>query len=231
MPAGTHGERWLFTCEHGGRTVPQEYTPLFAGAEAVLGSHRGWDPGALLAFEALAPELADAAFAATTTRLLVDLNRSPRHPKLLSEFTRHLPAQARHDIVARWWTPWRAAVRDQVVTWRDAGYRVRHVSVHSFTPVLDGVARNADIGLLYDPARLPERDWCRHWRELLEARGWRVRLNYPYRGTADGHTTALRRQFPSGYAGVELELNQALFPERHAALCADLAGSLQAWQG
>ena len=231
MPAGVHGERWLFTCEHGGRGVPAEYGALFAGADAVLESHRGWDPGALAVFEALAPALADAAFAATTTRLLVDLNRSLHHPGVFSEFTRPLPGEARREIAARWWRPWRDAVRGQVATWRATGYRVRHFSVHSFTPALDGKVRNADIGLLYDPARRREREWCRRWRELLQGRGWRVRLNYPYRGTADGHTTALRRLFPSGYAGIELELNQALFPARCAALCADLAGSLQARRG
>jgi hypothetical protein len=36
-----------------------------------------------------------------------------------------------------------------------------------------------------------------------------VRLNYPYRGSADGLTTHLRRLHPnSDYAGIEIEVNQ-----------------------
>ena len=35
-------------------------------------------------------------------------------------------------------------------------------------------------------------------------------MNYPYTGTSDGHTTALRGKFPqTRYAGLEFEFNQA----------------------
>lgn len=215
-------ERWLFSCEHGGREVPDEYQPAFRHAREVLDSHRGWDPGALEVFRGISPALADAAFAATTTRLLIDLNRSLHHPRVLSEFTRPLPRAARDEIVARWWRPWRETAAGTVADWLDGGGLVRHISVHSFTPLWHGKARNADIGLLYDPARERERGFCLQWQSLLQARGWRVRRNYPYRGVADGHVTALRRRFGPGYAGIELEINQALFPGRLLKLCADL---------
>jgi hypothetical protein len=36
-----------------------------------------------------------------------------------------------------------------------------------------------------------------------------LRLNYPYRGTADGFTVYLRHRFPSAaYLGIEIEVNQ-----------------------
>lgn len=228
MVATLMAERWVLTCEHGGRDVPPEYAALFRKAGPVLDSHRGWDAGALAIFNALAPTLGDAAFPATTTRLLIDLNRSLHHPKLYSEFTRVLPSAARADIAARWWQPWRAAVAAQIAAWRDAGHAVRHLSVHSFTPVLNGQIRNADIGLLYDPSRGSERDFCAAWRSTLQARGWGVRLNYPYRGTDDGHATTLRRRFTCGYAGIELEVNQALFPGSLELLKADLGETLAA---
>lgn len=94
-----------------------------------------------------------------------------------------------------------------------AGARVIHVSAHSFTPILDGQARTADIGLLYDPSRAFESRVCRSWRDRLAtaAPHLRVRRNYPYRGTADGFTTYLRTRFPMDrYAGIELEVNQRL---------------------
>ena len=231
MASAAHAERWLFTCEHGGRAVPEEYAHLFHGAEDVLASHRGWDAGALEVFEAIAPGVGDAAFTVTTTRLLIDANRSLHHPRVFSEFTRPLPAALRADIVARWWRPWREAVAGTIAAWLESGHPVRHFSVHSFTPVLGDHIRNADLGLLYDPARAAEREFCLRWQALLQQRGWRVRRNYPYRGAADGHTTALRRQFRQGYAGIELELNQALFPRLLAPLCGDLRDSLAELRG
>jgi predicted N-formylglutamate amidohydrolase len=218
--------RWLFTCEHGGHDIPAELQHAFSDAADELASHRGWDHGALQAFEALAAAHADAAFCATTSRLLVDLNRSLHHPQVFSRRIRGLSPAARADIAARWWQPWRESVAATIEQWLAAGAQVRHVSVHSFTPVLAVDVRNADIGLLYDPARNAETRFCRRWQELLRARGWRVRRNYPYRGAADGHTTALRKRFGQDYLGMELELNQALFPQREAALLEDLVETL-----
>jgi predicted N-formylglutamate amidohydrolase len=83
--------------------------------------------------------------------------------------------------------------------------------VHSFTPVLDGTARKADIALLYDPARPRERALAAHWlRALRVAEPARVvRRNDPYRGSADGLTTALRGEYPAArYLGIEIEVNQ-----------------------
>ena len=38
-----------------------------------------------------------------------------------------------------------------------------------------------------------------------------LRRNSPYRGTADGLTTALRRRYPANrYIGIEVEMNQRL---------------------
>ncbi len=203
--------RWLLTCEHASRDVPAEYSHLFADAGEVLASHRGWDPGAAEVFGALRENRADLALAGRATRLLVDLNRSLHHPRLFSEFTRRLPGPERQRLVADWWQPFRDAAEDAVAGWLGASARVIHLSVHSFTPVLDGRSRAADFGLLYDPAREAERRLAAAWGGQLRARGWKVRMNYPYRGVSDGHVTALRRRHRLSYAGLELELNQGLF--------------------
>jgi predicted N-formylglutamate amidohydrolase len=90
---------------------------------------------------------------------------------------------------------------------------VVHYSVHTFTPVLDRIQRNADIGLLYDPGRAGEAALCKLILQDLNE-GWpdlRVRLNYPYRGVADGHTKSLRRILGTPYAGIEIELNHGSF--------------------
>jgi predicted N-formylglutamate amidohydrolase len=88
---------------------------------------------------------------------------------------------------------------------------VLHLSVHSFTPVWDDVERDIDIGLLYDPSRARECAFVQDYIDALQSRApkLRVRRNKPYRGTADGLTTAFRKQFrPTRYLGIELEVSQ-----------------------
>jgi predicted N-formylglutamate amidohydrolase len=201
----------LITCEHGGNRVPAAYAPLFAGHEELLASHRGWDPGAL----ALARELARALDAplhyATVSRLVIDLNRSIGHPRLYGEASRSLTPAARRSILEHHYLPYRHRVENHIRREVSAGHRVVHVSAHSFTPVLDGQVRDADVGLLYDPARPGEAELARRWQAVLKAStpGLRVRRNYPYTGTSDGFTAYLRRHFrPADYVGIELEVNQ-----------------------
>lgn len=207
----------VVSCEHGGNRIPARHAPLFAGAEALLASHRGWDPGALALGRAFARRLGAPLHASRVSRLLVELNRSPHHPQLFSSVTRSLPASAKEEILRRWYHPYRQRVTGAVGERIDAAGKALHLSVHSFTPILDGEERQVDVGLLYDPARTGEAAFCRRWQGELEARladvpeHLRVRLNQPYRGAADGFTTWLRKRFPpERYLGIELEVNQGL---------------------
>lgn len=206
----------VLSCEHGGNRVPAQWRHLFVGARTWLASHRGWDPGALAMARVLARGLAAPLVAADVTRLLVDLNRAPSNPRVFSRFTRTLPAADRLELLARWHAPHRARVTAAIDRAVARGGPVLHVAVHSFTPVLDGVVRTADVGLLYDPARGHERDAALRWRAALRelAPELRVRMNYPYRGTSDGLTRALRRRHRDrDYAGIELELGQRLLAD------------------
>ena len=203
----------LLTCEHGGNRVPLAYRSLFENQAALLATHQGYDIGALSAARFLERSLGLPLIAATTTRLLVDLNRSPGHPRRFSEFTRALPVAERSRIVERHYTPYRNEVQDWVRSRVARGRPVVHISVHSFTEHLDGRQRHCDIGLLYDPSRPLERGFCADWQKHLRnaSSGFIVRRNYPYRGVSDGLVTWLRRAFgPNEYAGIELELNQAM---------------------
>jgi len=203
----------LMTCEHGGNRVPRRYRPLLEDAAGALAGHRGHDIGAAAIARRVARRLRAPLRVASVTRLLVDLNRSPGHPRRFSEYVRTAGEPALRAIDADHYTPYREAVERDVARLVARGRRVLHLSVHSFTPVLDGVRRDVDIGLLYDPSRRAERAWCRRWGALLARMrpDLRIRRNAPYRGTADGLTTFLRRRFPAGrYLGIEIEVNQTL---------------------
>jgi len=147
----------------------------------------------------------------TTTRLLVDLNRSVGTPDLHSEATRHLPLAERRRILDRHYHPHRRTVDAGVAAAIAGGARVVHIASHSFTPVLNGQVRSADVGLLYDPSRPGEVAFASRWLEALKERdpSLRLRRNYPYLGRSDGVAQALRRRHPpESYVGLELELNQ-----------------------
>lgn len=204
-------DHFMITCEHGGNRIPSRYRALFAGFEALLQTHRGHDPGALAMARELARALAAPLFVSTTSRLLIDLNRSIGHPRLYAEATRDVPVALRRKILEQYYLPYRNRVETHIDEAIAHGKRVVHLSSHSFTPALDGAIRNADIGLLYDPARSGERELCRRWQTELRARApaLKVRRNYPYTGTSDGFTAYLRRRFPTdAYIGIEVEINQ-----------------------
>lgn len=222
----------VITCEHGGWAVPSAYAALFAGQQAVLESHRGWDPGALPLGQQMADRLGVPLHAATTTRLLVELNRSIGHPQLFSEFTRDLPPAQRQQIVQHHYRPHRDGVEAAIAGHIAAGYRVIHIASHSFTPVMNGVPRLADVAWLYDPRRAGEKAFAAAWLNCFarHAPTLRLRRNYPYRGRDDGLTALLRKRFSdANYVGIELEVNQRFFQENGkpwAALCTAMADSL-----
>jgi predicted N-formylglutamate amidohydrolase len=223
----------VVTCEHGGNRVPPRYRRYFRGLQAALQTHRGYDFGALLLARELSAAFGAPLFAATVTRLVVDLNRSEGHPRLHGETIRTLPREEREVILAAYYRPYRASAENLIAKAIGRGRRVIHVSAHSFTPELNGRVRTADVGFLYDPARAGEVRLSARWKAALlrAAPALRVRRNYPYAGTDDGFMPYLRSRFaPSSYVGVEIEINQALVlgaPRRWRTLRAVIIASLR----
>ncbi|HXR55285.1 MAG TPA: N-formylglutamate amidohydrolase [Casimicrobiaceae bacterium] len=202
---------YIVTCEHGGNDIPATYTPLFRGRERLLATHRGYDPGALQTARDLAHALHATLVVSTVSRLLVELNRSPGRQFRFSPIMRNAPHGVQDEVCRRHYRPYRDKVEAFVARATAAGARVVHLSSHSFTPLLDGIVRHGDVGLLYDPARMRERELCVRWQRALGALrpDWIVRRNYPYLGRSDGFTSYLRRRYgEASYVGVELEVNQ-----------------------
>lgn len=206
-------EHMVITCEHGGNRIPQPYAALFLGNSSILRSHQGFDAGALPLAAALARHFEAPLHAATMSRLFVELNRSLHHPMLFSEITRALSQGEKTRILAQYYYPYREAVEKDIADLSKRGKAVLHLSVHTFAPDLHGMRRQTDVGLLYDPSRERELNFCAAWQTAFQTLhpSIRVRRNCPYRGTADGFTTYLRKLFSQDrYAGIELEINQQL---------------------
>jgi predicted N-formylglutamate amidohydrolase len=204
----------IVSCEHASKRVPRRFAHLFKDREKILASHQGYDHGAAALARRLAQQLHAPVHLGTISRLLIDLNRSPSNRKTLyTPFSRKLKQDDRELLLHRYYLPYRDKVDEAVAGIIDKGKPVLHISVHSFAPVKSGKVRKADIGLLYDPARRTEKDISRLLAELLHEKAvfLRVRRNYPYLGKTDGFTSFMRRKYPAKfYAGIEIEMNQAL---------------------
>lgn len=202
----------LLTCEHAGNEVPEEYEELFFPYRSMLNSHRGYDPGAFTLAKGISFKLACPLISSSITRLLVDCNRSIDNQELYSEISWPLSISKRNEILRKFYHPYRSLVVEKIKERIHRFGSCVHISVHSFTPILNHQIRICDIGILYDDDRREEDAFCNLWREKLQAINpeWIIRFNYPYLGKDDGFTTFLRKSFPAGYLGIELEVNQSL---------------------
>lgn len=214
----------VISVEHASSRVPSEPGhPLDLGLPASeLTGHRAWDPGAALLGRGLARITGAPLLLGQVSRLVVDLNRRESDPAVIPEVSFGLLVPGNVDLetserlrrLARWHRPYRGAVEVAVNRELVARGRCLHLSVHSFTPELDGVRRDVEVGLLFDPARPLEVAWAAALGEALRGAGLDARDNEPYAGTAEGFTTFLRERHPwPVYAGLELELSQALLPQ------------------
>ncbi len=210
----------LITCEHGGHKVPAPFLHEMSKLQQKeLLTHKGWDLGALGVARYLAKHLDVPLHSTQISRLLVDCNRSAHHPKCLGPAFRCLEAAEKNFILALYYWPHRNAIESQILSHIQQGRSVLHLAVHSFTPKLDGMVRNAEIGLLYDPSRPSEKTWANGLAREIQERlaDLRLRRNYPYLGTSDGLTTWLRKHYDANeYAGIEIEVNQSLFKKSRA---------------
>lgn len=206
----------IVTCEHAGNIIPKKFQKYFLKEDKVLSSHEGLDIGAF----ALARDFAKKFpifFYSKISRLLIELNRSLHHPKLFSKFTKGLNVETKEQIVDQYYLPYREEIDKTIKELIKEGYVILHLSVHSFTGSLNGDKRTTDIGLLYDPKRKNEKNFSRMWQKKIktEDRALRVRMNYPYLGTADGFVTALRKKYKGKqYIGLELEVNQDILKNK-----------------
>lgn len=202
----------ILTCEHASNAIPESFQAYFANKEKLLATHRGYDIGAKEVFQYLVQMLNAPSVCAKYSRLLIDLNRSLHHAACFSEISKHFDHNQKDRIKNIIYIPYRREVENVIDQHINQNNIVIHISVHSFTPILNNIKRTADIGLLYDPKRLIESRFCRNWKERLHELDPKiiVKRNYPYRGTSDGFVTALRKRYPSNYAGIELEMNQSL---------------------
>lgn len=212
--AAVGGRSVVVSCEHAGRSIPNGLEGILRPVLQAVAAHRVWDPGAKDIAHAIAGSFGVEVHCGVFTRLAIDLNRSLHHRALHAAAVVALPREDKQALVKGIYEPFRDSVRRDVDAATAQDGNVVHLSIHTFTPRVEGGAeRNCDVAILYDPSRAVEVAIAKRWRLAFEQKmpDLRFRFNYPYRGVADGHVTALRKVYPKDrYAGLELEVNQRL---------------------
>nr|WP_321410358.1 N-formylglutamate amidohydrolase [uncultured Carboxylicivirga sp.] len=200
----------VLSCEHAVNTIPEKYKYLFQEADNLLQTHRGFDRGALELMNCMKNNEVSYLQIATASRLIVDVNRSLYRRTLFSEFTKPLDKAVKDEILEEYYYGFRRPFEDKIYQYWQQNCIVLHLSVHSFTPELNGKIRQTDFGILYHPGREQEKEFAKIWKkELLKLMPeFRVRFNYPYRGKPDGHVRYFRDRENEKYIGLEFEMNQ-----------------------
>jgi predicted N-formylglutamate amidohydrolase len=225
---------FLLLGDHAGNASPAALGDL--GLEAgERRRHIAWDIGVRALGEKLADDL-DAPFLHQPySRLVIDCNRAPGSPQSIVAASDGTPvpgnagldpgaAEARIAAVHR---PYHAAIAAEIAQRRSAGMETILVSLHSFTPVMGGIERPWDAGILHDRG---EAGFSLRLLERLRAvAGLCVGDNEPYRMDEIDFTIPFHA-WPAGlaYAEVEVRQDQLSTPEGVSRWAAILAEALAA---
>jgi predicted N-formylglutamate amidohydrolase len=171
----------LLVCEHAGQAIPSRLGDL--GISRIsLDSHIGWDIGAEAVTRAMAKATGATAVIQRYSRLVIDCNRPPNAPDampMISDGVK-IPGNQIIDAMAR-----KARRREIFDPFHDAvdiciGQNQRSIalSIHSFTPSLDGVDRQWELGFLFRN----DRETSHHLREFVSdfCPNLTIGMNEPY---------------------------------------------------
>jgi predicted N-formylglutamate amidohydrolase len=214
-PAGQSS--FLLIGDHAGNRVPRSLAQLGLD-EAELARHIGLDIGVAQLGRQLGG-LLDACFIEQSySRLVVDCNRhadAADAMPALSDGTevpgnRRLTTEGRAMRLAEIYQPYHAAISETLAQRDRDGRDSVLIALHSFTPVMAGVPRPWDVGVLYDGG---ETVFARAvLAALLEQPGLCVGDNEPYRMDATDYTVP-RHAYPGSRRYVEIEVSQGRLAE------------------
>lgn len=154
----------LLVCEHAGRAIPGGLTSLGLSQET-LALHIAYDIGAEILARQLAGKFGCRLIVQRYSRLVIDCNRPPGSAQSVPAVSDAidvpgnlaLAAEDRRRREAEIFEPYAEACLREVAR---AGIRYTF-SLHSFTPVMQGIRRPWDVGFLY-------RDRCSRAERLVD---------------------------------------------------------------
>jgi predicted N-formylglutamate amidohydrolase len=178
--------RLVLFSDHAGRAIPQRLGTLGL-RQAELDQHIGWDIGIAKLAKKLSAALDAPAIVGGYSRLVIDCNRRLNDPTSIAQESDRIAVpgnrglseadrKARQEAI---FAPYHCAIDEVIAQKRKSGPDPAIVSLHSFTPQMNGFARPWHIGILWnrDP-RIPVPLMAR----LMQEPGLVVGDNEPYSG-------------------------------------------------
>jgi predicted N-formylglutamate amidohydrolase len=206
--------RLVFFSDHAGRAIPQRLGTLGL-RQAELDQHIGWDIGIANLTRALAAELDAPAVLCGYSRLVIDCNRRLDDPTSIAQESDRIPVPGNHGLTAEdrkaraeaIFRPYHAAVAAAITGKRKAGSDPAVLSLHSFTPQMNGFSRPWHVGILWnrDP-RLPVPLMARLLREASIVVG----DNEPYSGKDEHGYSTIAHAESQGLPHGLIEMRQDL---------------------
>ena len=153
----------ILFCDHAGRAVPRGLGDLGLGPEA-WEKHIAWDIGIADVAAILAAKLDAPAILAGYSRLVIDCNRRLDDPSSIAQESDRIPIPGNRGLTPDQramraedlFRPYHAAVAAAIDAKLAAGQKPAILSLHSFTPAMNGFRRPWHFGILWNKdARLP----------------------------------------------------------------------------
>jgi predicted N-formylglutamate amidohydrolase len=149
--------RCLFICDHASAAIPAVLGDLGLDS-AQRRQHIAWDIGAADLTRRLAVRLDAPAILSGYSRLVIDCNRDLEDPTSIAQESdevavpgnRKLSTEARRQRAGACFWPYHHAIGAQIRRMREAGRAPALISLHSFTPVMQGFERPWHIGVLWN---------------------------------------------------------------------------------
>lgn len=207
---------FLLVCDHASCRFPGALGDLGLDPFARR-CHLALDIGAGALTERLARSLGVTAVIARYSRLVVDCNRQLMDPGAFLEYgdgmivpgNRNLPQPEKDRRAQAIYWPYHNAIDEQVKRLQKVGPPPAFIAIHSFTPVLDGIVREIQTGVLWDKdTRLSS-----IFIEEFRAAGYVTGDNEPYSGKAPQDFTIDHHAEAIGLPHVGIELRQDLIDD------------------
>ncbi len=235
-------------CDHAGRSFPQSLGRL--GLSTIdIDRHIAWDIGIAALGRQLAEGMAAPLMLSAYSRLVIDCNRRLNDPTSIAAESDGCPIPGncglsrahRRQRALEIFIPYHKALRRLIAAQTERNRLFGVVSLHSFTPIMNGNRRPWHVGILWNnDGRLA----LPLMRRLSEIEGICVGDNEPYSGR-DGHGYSITAHAEEkGLPHALIEIRQDLIDteegqQRWAALigraliraCVDMGFDWQGWQG
>ncbi len=203
----------LLVCDHASNFIPRALANLGLD-ETHLWRHIAYDIGVAEVTRQLSRRLGATAILCGFSRLVIDPNREPGAPSSIPEVVdgvaisgnRTLSEAASRGRIEAFFRPYHQAIEDRLRMLVARGPAPAVVSVHSFTPVMDGFERPWQVAALWDrDSRLPL-----PFMTTLRSLGFTVGDNEPYSGRDFHGYTMQRHADARGLANLLIEIRQDL---------------------